>query len=162
MTPPSARTNGGSSLKALFSRSFRSSSRSSRVRSSTKRAAFRRPSTDAIAGSRVMEPRREVSSRGLAVPTVILLNRRSRSKIPANDVRVSSSSMADATNSPTASRRNSISFGSMEGRTSQFRSSRAPIPVRVRLITANKVSLESPLDDSKSSKLRIVAASSTR
>src|SRR5205823_12621313 len=106
------------------------------------RAAFRCARTSAIRGNCPIEARSAASSRGPAVPTVILLNNRSRSNSPSKDERVSSSRTAEPTISPTASRRDSISAGSIEGRTSQLRNKRAPIPVRVLLITPSRESFE--------------------
>ena len=165
MTPPSAMANGGSSLMDLLKRSPKSASGSSRPSRSAKRAALRCPRAKPIAGSRAIETRKDVNSRGPAVPTLILPSNRSTSNMLSNDDRASSSATAEPASSPTASRRDAISTGSIDGRTSQFRSRRAPMPVRVRLITPSKVSFAEPFDGwdaSKSSRFRIVDRSSIK
>ncbi len=105
------------------------------------------------------------TSRGLATPMVILASRRSISRMPPSCLRNSARRMVCCSNSPTASRRCSISARSSEGRSRRWRSRRPPMPVWVWSRTASRVAAAVPRlageSGSTSSRLRTVTASST-
>src|SRR5438046_7201845 len=131
MTPPSAIAKGGSSLIALLRTSLRSERRS-RFRCNWRNLAdFNLARAAATTGKRPIDARSAINSRGLAVPTVILLSKRSRSNTPSNDERVSSNSTSELTSSPTAYKRHEITAGAIDGRTNQLRNKREPLPDRV-------------------------------
>ncbi|CDA97132.1 unknown [Lachnospiraceae bacterium CAG:215] len=77
------------------------------------------------------EPANAVRSRGLAVPYVMRVIRRSRSYTGERYSRISSLEIADCFNSSTASSRLKISCFSISGCSMNFRSIRAPIAVFV-------------------------------
>src|SRR5438093_2945975 len=133
MTPPSAIAKGGSSLIALRRTSL-TSERRSRFRCNWRNLAdFNLARAAATTGKRPIDARSAINSRGLAVPTVILLSKRSKSNTPSNDERVSSHSTSELTSSPTASKRDEISAGEIDGRTNQLHNKRAHMPVRLLL-----------------------------
>jgi len=70
-----------------------------------KPSRFQLGTAAATTGKRPIDARSAINSRGLAVPTVILLSKASRSNTPSNDERVSSNSTSELTSSPTASKR---------------------------------------------------------
>ncbi len=88
-------------------------------------------------------------------------SRRSRSRIDERSLASSARRIALACSSSTASRRASISAGSIDGASSRRRSRRPPMPVRVRSRTWSSVeSFDSPANSgSTNSRLRTVVAS---
>ena len=164
ITPPSARVSGGFSTRVCSMRSRTSASSSSAAFSSRQRAESSFRSAALTPGRRTSDAPSDLRSRGLAVSSVTRLSSRSRSRIPWSDRCSSSRATLSRTPVATASRRESISDDSSDGRSSQFRSRRLPIGVELRSRVRNKVKAGSPalVSGSISSRFLTVTASSTR
>src|SRR2546427_257499 len=91
------------------------------------------PSAPATSGKRRIESRRAPISRGVARPSAARPASRSRSRTPSSASRNRSRPRPSPISTPTASSRALMAAGSTSGASSQRRSSRPPIGVRVKL-----------------------------
>ena len=113
-------------------------------------------------GTAAIDWRSETRSRGPAVPSAARPTSRSMSCTALSVSRTLARSVVRNANSSTASSRSWIRSIATSGRSSQARSIRPPIGVTVRSISCSSEPARSPLDDSITSRLRMVIGSISR
>ena len=138
MNSPSRTEKGGSSHRVRPIRSVRSS-RVSSWASSPRRPRSKADSSSFTWGSRAMAFFRATTSRPPAVPYTMRPTSRSMSPMPDRARASSSRTMVWSTSWPTAALRRVMAVTDSRGRSSQLRSSRPPMGVRVLSSTQRRL-----------------------